>query len=251
MVGVPGTALDTDNVGDQAAITNLVSQEALPDNDLRVFLQGIAAKLHGMSAYEQGVLNDGAKRLVRRTDARVVRDEAANGGVWCRGRVFANSELHGTLTALERATARGGQQFAYLNPNNMFEQPRVDATRNDAELPVLEEISNILTGKDWRQLWRVRIVLSGSQGPCDVCKGRIRALMSDLNAMALANHVQVTLNFEANYTTVYQANAAQQGIATSYGYADAVRTDVPPGVSYSFWSKTFQFTLGNAPALQF
>ena len=255
MVQVPGTQLDTNtqNPQDKRAITDILARDQLTDQNLRTFVTQLVALQH-WTDYERNIFTGTFPLLMRRDDANDIYLRASGHmqgqqqGVWCKGRVIFNNQQYGTETPAVRAAianAAIAQNCAYYNPG--VSPAELDSTKNDGEILVLEDINNLVTGPNWPTLQHLRIFLTGSQGPCGVCRRRIRAFLTDLNRLAANAHRQIPFYFQANYTTIYQPNVNQGNIQTQYGYPDATTIQVATGQpgAYSFWSKAFECILGD------
>lgn len=257
MVRVPGTQLDTTTQDPQQKrdITFLLVREELTDQNLHTFVTDLANAFQQWTDYERNIFTGAFPRLMRRDDATQIytlasgRTPGQQSGVWCKGRVILNNEAYGIETQSVRASMANAQtaaQGAYYNPG--ISDAELDATKNDAEILVLDEVSNIITGPKWATIQHLRISITGSQGPCKVCQRRIKAFLSDLNRLANNAQRQIPLILQANYTTAYQPNVNQGGLLTQYGYQDADTISVATGQpgAYSFWSKEFTCTLGES-----
>lgn len=255
MVQVPGTNLDTQNATDRVAITDHIGRELLTDADLHTFVTALA-NLPNRTPYEQNIFTGAFVRWVRRADANAVYTQARQGGVWCKGRVIIDTVPYGTEVPLVQA-GTPNDAGAYVNPQHIFNEAQLEATRRDAEVSVLDSLSNILTASNWANLGFFRVLLTGSQGPCGMCQRRIQAFIADLNAIAYAHYRQrdpkIRLIFEANSTTAYQPNVSQRGLPTQYGYQDATTITIAPASpeSYTFWSKVFEVSLGSSSTVNF
>ncbi|HJT56320.1 MAG TPA: hypothetical protein VJ761_07495 [Ktedonobacteraceae bacterium] len=272
MVQVPGTRYDTQNLGDQQVITNLIVQEQLPDARLQPFVTDLANAYQHWTDYERGLFTAVFLSWVRRSDAGQVYTLASGRGqgqqgVWCMGRVIVNNQPYGIATDPVRAqysNQEAARQSPYAAPEEA-DAAEVEVSFNDAEVLVLTALSNILTEQDWQTMQHLRVMLTGSQGPCNVCKLRIQQLISELNRIAYTQRPdlratrprpqQLPLIFEVNYTTRYQPNANQGGLPTTYGYQNAATilvapTEQPP-VRYEFWRRTFQLLLGASNQVNF
>lgn len=244
MIPVPNSNLATQRLGDQPAITNLIEQEQLPDDDLYQFVTALGTTPQP-TPYEMEIWKKAVRSWMRRFDANTVYTHASQGGVWCMGRIIVNEANYGSAFGPIRARV-GNRAGAYSDPGNV-RQAELEVSTRDAEITILDDLSEFITDQDLNQVQSLHIFIIGSQGPCSICQLRIRKFISDLNNIAYYGHHHIPLVFEAVYTTVYQPQVNRQGIQTQYGYANARAITVRPtagGAPYSIWSKSFTLILG-------
>lgn len=99
-----------------------------------------------------------------------------------------------------------------------IEEDRVSQT--DSEVATLEDVYGILTGQSlqdfqWGEMPTIKVILTGTSGPCDGCKLRIEKFAKDVIAAPTLPE-EFTLDFECAYLN--RSLPRERSVSTRYGY---------------------------------
>ncbi len=266
MVQVPGTTLDTNNPGDVFAITEMVTLAGKMTLSRLTQFENALQQLNNRTPFEDRLLRLLVVARARLQDLKDTYDNARTyGSIWCKGSLFyyerqGNSEIqHGPIPSELARAAVAHKQLSYatrvlasVHPFIQYAQATtLDDSLGDCEVKVLEDLSDYIRGPLYVHLQqglisRIHIIIAGSMGPCDDCKGRIVAFLVDIAALAHTLQVSLPVFFEVNYTTPTNSDNRSQ-----YGYPLDTQVNVGSGGhatgyalldDFSYWTRTFGMT---------
>ncbi|GAC1363766.1 MAG: hypothetical protein NVS2B12_09680 [Ktedonobacteraceae bacterium] len=271
MVQVPGTMLDTNNSDDVFGITEMVTLAGKMTLSRLTQFNNTLYQLDRRTPFEDHLLILLVVAIARLQDLKDTYNSArTQESIWCKGSLFyyerqGHGEIQqGPITSELARASRDHVQLHYATRVLASVAPFIQYaqqvtfvnSQGDCEVKVLEDLSDYIhdqaqglyTNLQQGLISRIHIIIAGSMGPCDDCKGRIVAFLIDIAALAHALQISIPVFLEVNYTTPTNADNRSQ-----YGYSIDTRVDVGRGGratsgalpdEFSYWTRTFSTTFG-------
>lgn len=198
------------------------------DTDSLKYYKTVFSEDSKLTKNEKIYLNIINEELIKnRHQAEIYELAGQHKGVWTKAAIFMDGEYICETDEYQAGQETGHYSDLEINKNEWLESELINSEK-DSEVSTLQDAYELISNNIGKANKNIKVILTGNMGPCEGCKSRIQAFLSDLVKIS---GKKIKISAEVDYFTKTH-KLTRLEVDTRYGYPDDVEQTNSSGYKY-------------------